>query len=144
MIKPLTAFLRVLLEQRESYFYFDLEPSCPLCQGHIETRSEPELSYSMVLNGRKTSQKVTTMCSMTQIVCTSEKNTLNDTTKYHHEQKPAASVLWTHKDSDTGIKNDTFKISMLGIDQEQKNSTSTHACCVSSLDLETWESGVQG
>jgi hypothetical protein len=36
-----------------------------------------------------------------------------------------------------GLKNDTFKISMLGIDQEQKNNTGTHACCVSSLDLET-------
>ena len=40
-----------------------------------------------------------------------------------------------------GLQNDTFKIVMLGIVQEQKNRTGTHACCVSISDLETWESG---
>ena len=40
-----------------------------------------------------------------------------------------------------GLQNDTFKIRMLGIVQEQKTRTGTHACCVSSWDLETWESG---
>ena len=104
MVNPVTAFLRVLLEQIESYFSFDLEQRCPLCQGHIETRSEPELSCSMPLNRRKISQKVTTMGSMTQIVSVPVKrNTLNDTKKSHHEQKPAATLHSTHEDSDTGI-----------------------------------------
>ena len=100
----MTSFLGVLLEQKESYFSFDLEPSCPLCQGHTETRSESELSCSMAINGRKISQKVITMGSMPQRVSVPVKgNTLNDTKKCHHEQKPAATLHSTHKDSDTGI-----------------------------------------
>ena len=58
----------------------------------------------MPLNRRKISQKVTTMGSMTQIVSVPVKrNTLNDTKKCHHEEKPAATVHSILKDSDTGI-----------------------------------------
>jgi hypothetical protein len=58
----------------------------------------------MALDGIKISHRVTNMGSMPQRVSVPlKRNTLNDTKKCHHEQKPAATLRSTHKDSDTGI-----------------------------------------